>query len=159
MSFLLNPASNTSEAGGSGGGPSNTQTPVAPQQDHSGQSEDNQASAINEGITNQFDYRELGNRIENKVKRFLAQRQDDIDRNPINYSGRKAILSEGVNASHLELTRNDKNHLKEIVNSTNFPTQYSGFKRAITINHMHDASLHNITYRYDLINYIKNYKQ
>lgn len=159
VSFLVHPASNYSDAGGSGGGPSNTQTPVAPQQDHSGQSEDNQASATNEGLTSQFDYRELGNRIENQVKSILAQRQDDIDRNPINPSGRKARLSEGVYASHLQLTRNDRDHLKEMVNRPNFPTQYSSFKKAIITNHTDNASLHNITYRYDLINYIKNYKQ
>lgn len=159
ISSLLIPDSDLNDAGGSGGGPSNTQTPVAPQQDHSGQSDDNQASATNEGLTSQFDYRELGNRIENQVKGILEQRQSDHERNPLNLIGRRSRLSVGVFANQLELNRNDRDHLKEMVNTANFPTKYSGFKSAILTNHTASASLHNTTYRYDLINYIKNYKQ
>lgn len=157
MSFIVDPVSNTSDAGGSGGGPSNTQTPVAPQQDHSGQSQDNQASVSNEALPSRFDYTALGNKIENQVEAVFAQRQRDIDSSPYHPNGKPKRVSQVVKIYEINVNKQDRKALKELAYKSNFPTQFTSFFNTINKNSISDASIFNPVYRYDLIEYIKRY--
>lgn len=156
ISNMLNPASSSSNAGGSGGGPSNPTIPVVPPQDNSGQTQDNQANATNEGLANQYDYSQLGNNIENQVNAVLAQRQQSIIDSPTNPSGKPAKISEIINLRELRLTKDDKIHLKELANSPNLPTTFNSFKNAFNSNSS-TATVYSRSLKYSLINYIKSY--
>jgi len=159
ISNMLNPASTSSDAGGSGGGPSNSQIPVAPQQSNSGESQDNQPSATNDNLASQYNFLELGNSLENKVNNVLAERQHKVDISPFNPGGRPSRISEVVDISKLQLTKGEKNILKDLANSPNFPTNFASFRNLINGGSPGHATIYSPGYKYDLINYIKSYNQ
>lgn len=150
----MNEGSTYADNGGSGGGPSSSHIPVAPQQDNSNQTQDNQTSVANPPLASQYNYRELGNKIDNKVNNILAERQTAVNDSPFNPSGKRAKMSEIVTVADLKLTREERIALKELVNTPNFPTQFASFKNTSN-NRLSNASVHSKSLQFDLINYIK----
>jgi len=150
----MNEGSTYADNGGSGGGPSSSHIPVAPQQDNSNQTQDNQTSVTNPPLANQYNYSELGNKIDNKVYNILAERHAAVNASPFNPSGKRARISEIVTVSDLGLTKGERTALKELVNSPNFPTQFEAFKNTCN-SKMSNASVHSRTLEFNLINYIK----
>lgn len=158
LAYLLNPDSNPSTVnagGGPNGGPNGPPIAIVAQQGNINQDQDAPTTHTNLTSDNQFNYTELGNKIEDQRNSIIQERLASVEANSTNPSGRQARITEVLRINDLQLTGRERLALQNLTEREDFPANFSAFKRAFATGHHTDAVVCNKRLGYDLINYIK----